>query len=96
VEEYSCTFQALISNWRQRWSDFSHSDPDLPFGFVQIGSYRGYNGYEFPLVRWHQTADIGYVPNDERQNAFMAVALDTHDADGDAIMPRDKKVVPSP
>ena len=35
------------------------------------------NGYS--LIRWHQTADIGYVPNKLMPNTFMAVALDTFD-----------------
>ena len=31
----------------------------------------------FPVIRWHQTADVGYVPNDKMPNTFMAVAMDT-------------------
>ena len=30
-------------------------------------------------VRWHQTADIGYTPNNFMQNVFMAVAFDLTD-----------------
>ena len=30
-------------------------------------------------IRWHQTANRGYVPNSDLPNTFMAVALDTFD-----------------
>ena len=30
-------------------------------------------------IRWHQTANKGYVPNSDLPNTFMAVALDTFD-----------------
>jgi sialate O-acetylesterase len=33
----------------------------------------------FPWIRWHQTFDVGYVPNDKVPNVFMAVALDLRD-----------------
>ena len=33
----------------------------------------------YPLIRWHQTFDIGYVPNKVVPNVFMAVALDLRD-----------------
>jgi hypothetical protein len=27
----------------------------------------------FPWIRWHQTFDVGYVPNNVVPNVFMAV-----------------------
>ncbi len=33
----------------------------------------------FPSIRWHQTADFGFVPNPRMQKTFMAVALDLPD-----------------
>lgn len=33
----------------------------------------------YPLIRWHQTADYGYVPNNRMSNTFMAVAIDLGD-----------------
>ena len=33
----------------------------------------------FPWIRWHQTFDVGYVPNEKVPNVFMAVALDLRD-----------------
>jgi len=82
-----------MTTWRQRWSQNSDSNPEFPFGLVQIAGYReGHKGYEFPVLRWHQSADLGYVPNEQRPNAYMAVSLDAYDKDGDSLHPRDKKV----
>ena len=33
----------------------------------------------FPDIRWHQTADVGYVPNPKMPNVFMSVAIDLPD-----------------
>ncbi len=33
----------------------------------------------FPWVRWHQTFDVGYVPNNVVPNVFMATAMDLRD-----------------
>ena len=33
----------------------------------------------FPNIRWHQTADYGYVPNTRMKNVFMAVSMDLPD-----------------
>ncbi len=33
----------------------------------------------FPWIRWHQTFDVGYVPNNVVPKVFMAVALDLRD-----------------
>jgi hypothetical protein len=32
-----------------------------------------------PWIRWHQTFDIGYVPNNVAPKVFMAVTLDLRD-----------------
>ncbi|XP_046565957.1 sialate O-acetylesterase-like [Haliotis rubra] len=44
------------------------------------------------ILRWHQTADYGYVPNDRMKNTFMAVAMDLPDYNSPHgnIHPRDK------
>jgi hypothetical protein len=31
------------------------------------------------VIRWHQTFDVGYVPNNVIQKVFMAVAVDLRD-----------------
>jgi sialate O-acetylesterase len=36
----------------------------------------------FPWLRWHQTFDVGYTPNNVVPNVFMAVALDLRDDEG--------------
>ena len=33
----------------------------------------------YPDIRWHQTADYGYVPNPRMKNVFMAVTMDITD-----------------
>ncbi len=33
----------------------------------------------YPWIRWHQTFDVGYVPNNIVPKVFMAVTLDLGD-----------------
>ena len=49
----------------------------------------------FPVIRWAQTADYGYVPNPRMKNVFMAVAMDLGDPTSPygSIHPRDKQDV---
>lgn len=49
----------------------------------------------FPIIRWAQTANYGYVPNDRLKNVFMAVAIDLGDPTSPygSIHPRDKQDV---
>lgn len=35
--------------------------------------------YGFPDIRWHQTANYGYVPNPRMPQVFMAAAMDLAD-----------------
>lgn len=46
-------------------------------------------------MRWAQTANYGYVPNDRLQNVFMAVAMDLGDPQSPfgSVHPRDKQDV---
>jgi len=77
---YNCTFPTLIDNWRSEFSSSSNTDPEAPFGFVQLSTIAfGTPGPNYPVTRWHQTADFGFVPNSRMQNVFMAVAIDTTD-----------------
>ena len=67
-----------------------------PFGFVQLAANRpDFESLNTPKIRWHQTSDMGVVPNDHLENVFMAVALDTYDADAPTgtVHPRYKKIV---
>merc|ERR1712088_354991 len=94
---YNCTFPALVDAWRDLFSSNSNTAPDAPFGFVQLAPWRP-DSLEagFPVIRWHLTADYGYVPNERLQNVFMASPLDTYDDKGGypgGIHPRYKQIV---
>ncbi|NXX41410.1 SIAE acetylesterase, partial [Tricholaema leucomelas] len=81
-EQYSCSFPALIADWRRtaHAASAGQSLPLLPFGFVQLSTYRRQSPDDsFARLRWHQTADLGVVPNARMPNTFMAVAMDLGD-----------------
>ncbi|CAF3431994.1 unnamed protein product [Rotaria sp. Silwood1] len=92
-DKYSCTFSKMIEYWRIIWHMRTNSttDPVFPFGFVQLSTNErtGKVVGGFPWIRWHQTFDVGYVPNHVVPNVFMAVALDLRDDEG-GIHPRNK------
>nr|XP_056716641.1 sialate O-acetylesterase [Euleptes europaea] len=95
---YNCTFPALIEDWRKTFHEGSVGQTEryFPFGFVQLSTSRHVKVDDyFPRIRWHQTADYGYVPNKKMPNTFMAVALDLCDGSSPygSIHPRDKQSV---
>uniref|UniRef100_H2Y181 Sialate O-acetylesterase domain-containing protein n=1 Tax=Ciona intestinalis TaxID=7719 RepID=H2Y181_CIOIN len=98
--EYACSFPAMINDWRDKWLEGTRGQTDkkFPFGFVQISttteSDRPNDG-QYPVIRWRQTANYGYVPNEKMRNTFMAVAMDLADNDSPTggIHPRDKQTV---
>jgi len=96
---YNCTFPSMISSWQSEFSIHSGVSEALPFGFVQLSTIKhGDMSVGFPIIRWHQTADYGYVPNNSpgMEHVFMAVALDTYDSKGGypgGIHPRYKQIV---
>lgn len=49
----------------------------------------------FPVIRWAQTANYGYVPNLRETNVFMAVAMDLGNASSPygSVHPNDKQDV---
>ncbi|XP_074662823.1 sialate O-acetylesterase-like [Tubulanus polymorphus] len=78
---YNCTFPAMIADWRLKFSSHSQTDHQFPFGFVQLAPDNDESMVNnFPEIRWHQTADYGYVPNPKMNNVFMAVAIDLPDS----------------
>ncbi|NXY20842.1 SIAE acetylesterase, partial [Atrichornis clamosus] len=82
TDQYNCTFPALIADWRQAFHTGSagQTEPLLPFGFVQLSTYRRQSADDsFARLRWHQTADLGVVPNARMPSTFMAVAMDLGD-----------------
>ncbi|XP_048199698.1 sialate O-acetylesterase [Perognathus longimembris pacificus] len=98
-DKYNCTFPELIADWRQSFHDGSQGQTErfFPFGFVQLSSYlvQETSDDRFPQIRWHQTADFGFVPNPAMPNTFMAVSMDLGDRDSPfgSIHPRDKQTV---
>ncbi|KAK3097695.1 hypothetical protein FSP39_012205 [Pinctada imbricata] len=94
-DTYNCTFPAMINDWREKFYEGSNYETNFtfPFGFVQIGPDEGDYSLDdgFPDIRWHQTADYGFVPNPKMKNTFMAVAMDMSDfATKEPIHFRDK------
>lgn len=96
---YNCTFPAMIDDWRSKWYDGTNklTSPMFPFGFVQLSSvYQSSNADDgFPIIRWAQTANYGYVPNIREKNVFMAVAMDLGNKSSSygSIHPPDKQDV---
>uniref|UniRef100_A0A8D0G657 Sialic acid acetylesterase n=1 Tax=Sphenodon punctatus TaxID=8508 RepID=A0A8D0G657_SPHPU len=95
---YNCTFPALIDDWRSSFHMGSdgQTQQQFPFGFVQLSTSRRTKiDDSYPRIRWHQTADYGYVPNKKMPNTFMAVAVDLCDEHSPygSIHPRDKQSV---
>jgi len=46
---YNCSFPAIISDWRRKWSDYTDgaTDPEFPFGWAQLNSDGAYGaGYK--------------------------------------------------
>lgn len=94
-DKYNCTFPAMIDDWRMKFHQGSGGQTamDFPFGFVQLSTYRKTSTDDgFSNIRWHQTADYGYVPNARMKKTFMAVAMDLPDETSPygTIHPRDK------
>lgn len=84
---YACTFYGMIDDWRSKWTESnSGSNPDFPFGFVQLANHIGEPGGL--RIRWQQTDYKGTVDG----SVFMAVAMDTYDEEG-GIHPRNKQIV---
>ena len=47
------------------WSLNSGTDANFPFGFMQLSTYTPNNtAIAGPILRWHQTNNYGYVPNE--------------------------------
>ncbi|CAF1027244.1 unnamed protein product [Adineta steineri] len=90
---YACKFEKMIQYWRQTWNERTQGITDIqfPFGFVQLSTFTNDSSVVggFPMLRWQQTFNVGYVPNDVVPKVFMAVALDLRD-DPNNIHPRTK------
>ncbi|KTF89005.1 hypothetical protein cypCar_00036238 [Cyprinus carpio] len=81
-DKYNCSFPVMIDDWRMAFHEGSDGQTPLgfPFGFVQLSTYLKNNSKDgFREIRWHQTADYGYAPNERMKNTFMALAIDLPD-----------------
>ncbi|KAJ4942114.1 hypothetical protein JOQ06_011982 [Pogonophryne albipinna] len=97
-KKYNCSFPAMIDDWRMAFHQGSGGQTalDFPFGFVQLSTCENKSKSDaYPNIRWHQTADTGFVPNPRMQKTFMAVAMDLPDEKSPygSIHPRDKQDV---
>lgn len=97
-DKYNCSFPAMIDDWRMAFHQASggQTEDDFPFGFVQLCTFTKYSkDLSYPEIRWHQTADFGFAPNQRMRKTFMAVALDLPDESSpyETIHPRDKQDV---
>jgi hypothetical protein len=54
----------MINEWRKLWSANTPTSDKFPFGFMQLSTWDANQDTGFPAIRWHQTADHGYVPNE--------------------------------
>ncbi|XP_070684761.1 sialate O-acetylesterase [Pempheris klunzingeri] len=95
---YNCSFPAMIDDWRMSFHEGSGGQTalDFPFGFVQLSTdIKNSTDDYFADIRWHQTADVGFVPNSLMPRTFMAVAIDLPDPTSPfgTIHPRDKQDV---
>ena len=65
-DKYQCAIKQLISDWKMEFQHYGTlADPDhMPFGFVQLSTIQPDKNPNTPVIRWHQTADYGYVPNE--------------------------------
>jgi sialate O-acetylesterase len=90
---YACKFAKMIQYWRQIWNERTNGITDIqfPFGFVQLSTNTNNTAFVggMPMLRWQQTFNVGYVPNNVVPKVFMAVALDLRD-DANGIHPRYK------
>ena len=94
---YGCALREMVGDWRSSWvNETDTMDPVFPFGEVQLAPFTELDrDCCMNNVRWQQTFEFGYVPNDQLQRFFMAVAIDLPDFDSpyDPIHPRYKRQI---
>ena len=89
--EYSCAFPLMIDLWRQFFSNNSDTDPNFPFGFVQLsvfldstenitcGNNKSVSCLGAAMVRHGQIGNYSYIPNKIMDKTFFATAIDLGD-----------------
>jgi len=94
---YACSFPTMIADWRTKFNaeSMGQTSSSFPFGFVQLAPFRPNTDtiQGFPPLRWAQTVNTGFVPNQQMPNTFMAVAIDLPDfnSPSGSIHPRYKQ-----
>ena len=87
TDKYGCMIRNMFRDWRTRWNENSDTSNDFPIGVVQVGPFgnppepeelRKDDGNYFPLIRWLQTMNQGFLPNSKEENAFLAISMDTY------------------
>jgi len=88
--EYSCQFQALITDWRDKWG-YSNQPNAFYFIFVQLAAYTEYTTdlISLPIIRLSQMSVLNL------NNVGMATAIDLGDPSSPYgnIHPQDKLTV---
>ena len=68
----------MINEWRQLWSTNTPTSDKFPFGFMQLSTWDANQNTGFPAIRWHQTADHGYVPNEVMEVTIVFYTVEVH------------------
>ncbi|XP_065332916.1 sialate O-acetylesterase-like [Cloeon dipterum] len=95
---YACHILALVNDWKRTFFQGEVAGENgvaFPFGVVQNGPvWINYN-YKWGDIRWHQTVDLGVLPNALLPDAFTAASYDLTDhlSPTGSIHPRDKQSV---
>lgn len=70
----------MVKHWRAGWAAGSPTDPDFPFGVVQLAGNLG-DPLQLPIFRFvGQTQSTGVLPTSALPNSFLATAYDLGDA----------------
>ena len=89
--QYSRCFPLMIEQWREQFNQYSDTDANFPFGYVQLSVFLdstenvtcNNNGsvscLGAAIVRYGQNANYSYVPNKALNNTFFATAIDLGD-----------------
>ena len=75
-DKYGCAFTEMIKDWRRIWSLNTATNPEFPFGFMQLASYDANNpSIAFAALRWYQTNGYGYVPNESMKVMYAETQI---------------------
>ncbi|XP_059480899.1 sialate O-acetylesterase-like [Neocloeon triangulifer] len=95
---YACHILELINDWKRSFFQgdvAAENGVAFPFGVVQNGPLFINHNYKWGDSRWHQTLDVGILPNALAPEAFTGAVYDLtdHFSPTGSIHPRDKQTV---